>query len=141
MSDGLHQQQFDVVACRYCSAAPQVDQNRPASVSNGDRCRRIAAPLQQETDHFRCNQISTHGDQRVIANSQIYFRQRLGSYMMDNGSYDTAFMSSLWKYWRNEREIRRTVRALAEFDDQTLRAMGIQDRSLVEFTVRYCREC
>jgi uncharacterized protein YjiS (DUF1127 family) len=50
-------------------------------------------------------------------------------------------MSSLWMYWRNEREIKRAVRALAEFEDQTLRDMGIRDRSQVEFTVRFCREC
>jgi uncharacterized protein YjiS (DUF1127 family) len=62
---------------------------------------------------------------------------------VDNGPHSTSFpiMSSLWNYWRNEREIRRAVRALAEFDDLTLRGMGIRDRSQVEFTVRYCREC
>jgi uncharacterized protein YjiS (DUF1127 family) len=43
--------------------------------------------------------------------------------------------------WRNEREIRRAVRALAKFDDQVLRKMGIADRSQIELTVRFCREC
>ena len=62
---------------------------------------------------------------------------------MDNGSYATSLpnMSSLWAYWKNEREIKRAVRALAEFEDQTLRAIGIRDHSQVEFTVRFCREC
>ncbi len=62
---------------------------------------------------------------------------------MDTSSFGTSLpnMSSLWMYWRNEREIKRAVRALAEFEDQTLRDMGIRDRSQVEFTVRFCREC
>jgi uncharacterized protein YjiS (DUF1127 family) len=42
---------------------------------------------------------------------------------------------------RNEREVRRIVRALARFDDQTLRKIGILDRSQIEFAVRFCREC
>jgi uncharacterized protein YjiS (DUF1127 family) len=48
---------------------------------------------------------------------------------------------SLWTRWKIEREVKRAARALAEFDDQTLREMGIGDRSQVEFTVRFCREC
>jgi uncharacterized protein YjiS (DUF1127 family) len=50
-------------------------------------------------------------------------------------------ISSLWIYWRNECEIQRAVRALTEFEDHTLRDMGIPDRSQIEFTVRFCREC
>ena len=46
-----------------------------------------------------------------------------------------------WSYWRNEIEIRRTTRALAEFDDCTLHDLGIRDRSQIEFTVRFCRDC
>ncbi len=48
---------------------------------------------------------------------------------------------SLWTRRKSEREVKRAVRALAEFDDQTLLEMGIGDRSQVEFTVRFCREC
>lgn len=44
-------------------------------------------------------------------------------------------------YWKNELEVRRATRALAEFDDRTLRNFGIPDRSQIEFTVRFCREC
>jgi hypothetical protein len=49
---------------------------------------------------------------------------------MDN-SFATSLpnMSSLRMYWRNEREIKRAVRALTEFE--TLRDMGIRDRSQV----------
>ena len=83
------------------------------------------------------------GDQTVAAKRQICSRQQLRSFMMDKSSFGTSLpiRPSLRMYWRNEREIRRAVRALAEFDDQTLRDMGIPDRSQVEFTVRFCREC
>ncbi|RZN35723.1 hypothetical protein CWO90_02500 [Bradyrhizobium sp. Leo121] len=47
----------------------------------------------------------------------------------------------MWTQWENERDVRRAVRALAALDDQTLRELGIRDRSHVEFTVRFCREC
>lgn len=52
-----------------------------------------------------------------------------------------TLMAAPWSHWRNEIEIRRTTRALAEFDDSTLRNLGIPDRSQIEFTVRFCREC
>ena len=52
-----------------------------------------------------------------------------------------TLMAAPWNHWRNEIEIRRTTRALAEFDDSTLRDLGIPDRSQIEFTVRFCREC
>jgi uncharacterized protein YjiS (DUF1127 family) len=42
--------------------------------------------------------------------------------------------------WRREREIRKAVYALAEFDDRTLRDMGISDRSQIERTVRQGRD-
>ncbi|WP_201724287.1 DUF1127 domain-containing protein [Bradyrhizobium centrolobii] len=42
---------------------------------------------------------------------------------------------------RDELDIRRAVRALAKLDDHTLRDMGIRDRSLIELTVRFCRQC
>jgi uncharacterized protein YjiS (DUF1127 family) len=47
----------------------------------------------------------------------------------------------LWTRWRREREIRRAVAALAEFDDRTLRDMGISQRSHIDQAVRYCRDC
>jgi uncharacterized protein YjiS (DUF1127 family) len=44
-----------------------------------------------------------------------------------------------WNDWRHEREIKSAVRALAEFDDRTLRDMGIGDRAQIEHTVRHGR--
>jgi len=38
-------------------------------------------------------------------------------------------------------EIKRTVAALAELDDRTLRDIGIPHRSQIEQVVRYCRDC
>jgi uncharacterized protein YjiS (DUF1127 family) len=52
-----------------------------------------------------------------------------------------ATMATPWNYWKNEREMRRAIRALAEFDDHTLHDLGIRDRSQIEFAVRFCREC
>ena len=53
--------------------------------------------------------------------------------------YDTA--AALWAHWRREREIKRAVVALAQFDDRTLRDMGIAGRSEIEHVVRYCHDC
>jgi uncharacterized protein YjiS (DUF1127 family) len=50
-------------------------------------------------------------------------------------------LAAPWDYWKNEREIQRATRALAGFNDHTLRDLGIPDRSQIEFTVRFCREC
>jgi len=46
-----------------------------------------------------------------------------------------------WAQWRREREIKRAVAALEKFDDQTLRDIGIPDRSEIERVIRYCRDC
>ena len=48
---------------------------------------------------------------------------------------------TLWSHWRREREIEQAVAALAEFDDRTLRDIGIPHRSQIERTVRYGRDC
>jgi uncharacterized protein YjiS (DUF1127 family) len=53
--------------------------------------------------------------------------------------YDTA--AALWARWRREQEIKRAVVALAQFDDRTLRDMGIASRSEIEHVVRYCHDC
>jgi uncharacterized protein YjiS (DUF1127 family) len=53
--------------------------------------------------------------------------------------YDAA--AALWAHWRREREIKRAVVALAQFDDRTLRDMGIGRRSEIEHVVRYCHDC
>jgi uncharacterized protein YjiS (DUF1127 family) len=48
--------------------------------------------------------------------------------------------AGIWAHWRREREISKAVRALAEFDDRTLRDMGIGDRAQIDRTVRYGRD-
>ncbi|HWL74531.1 MAG TPA: DUF1127 domain-containing protein, partial [Burkholderiaceae bacterium] len=53
--------------------------------------------------------------------------------------YDTA--AALWAHWRREREIKKAVVALAQFDDRSLRDMGIASRSEIEQVVRYCHDC
>ena len=49
--------------------------------------------------------------------------------------------ASLWAHRRREREIKRAVAALGQFDDRTLRDMGIPSRSEIEQVVRYCHDC
>ncbi|WP_354222128.1 DUF1127 domain-containing protein [Bradyrhizobium sp. F1.4.3] len=44
-------------------------------------------------------------------------------------------------HWRREREIERAIAALAEYDDRTLRDLGIYGRADIERVVRYCRDC
>jgi uncharacterized protein YjiS (DUF1127 family) len=51
------------------------------------------------------------------------------------------FVTGVWINWRREREIKRAVSALAQFDDRSLRDMGIPSRSSIEHVVRYCRDC
>jgi uncharacterized protein YjiS (DUF1127 family) len=51
------------------------------------------------------------------------------------------FGAGVWAQWRREREIKRAISALKEFDDRTLRDMGIPGRSSIEHVVRYCRDC
>jgi uncharacterized protein YjiS (DUF1127 family) len=53
--------------------------------------------------------------------------------------YDDA--ATFWADWRREREIKKAVEALAQFDDRTLRDMGISSRSEIEQAVRYCHDC
>ncbi len=49
-------------------------------------------------------------------------------------------IASRWAKWRREREIKEAVAALAEFDDRTLRDIGILDRSRIEQAARYGRD-
>jgi uncharacterized protein YjiS (DUF1127 family) len=49
--------------------------------------------------------------------------------------------AAFWAHWRREREIRNAVAALAQFDDRSLRDMGISGRSEIEQVVRYCHDC
>ena len=53
--------------------------------------------------------------------------------------YDAA--AAFRAHWRREREIKKAVAALAQFDDRSLRDMGIAGRSEIEHVVRYCHDC
>jgi uncharacterized protein YjiS (DUF1127 family) len=50
-------------------------------------------------------------------------------------------VATLWTHWRRERQIKRGVAALAQYDDRTLRDLGICGRSDIERVVRYGRDC
>jgi uncharacterized protein YjiS (DUF1127 family) len=49
-------------------------------------------------------------------------------------------IASRWAKWRREREVKKAVAALAQYDDRTLRDMGILHRSQIEQTVREGRD-
>jgi uncharacterized protein YjiS (DUF1127 family) len=78
----------------------------------------------------------------------------------DSGDFDHAtslhtgrsfrwnWLTSCWEtvvtfgmHRRKEREVNRTVAALMNLDDETLRDMGIPDRSQLKQIVRFCRDC
>ena len=48
--------------------------------------------------------------------------------------------ASRWAKWRREREVKKAVAALAQYDDRTLRDMGILHRSQIEQIVRNGRD-
>jgi uncharacterized protein YjiS (DUF1127 family) len=50
-------------------------------------------------------------------------------------------IANRWAKWQRERKISQAVAALSQFDDRTLRDMGIPHRTLIEQTVRYGRDC
>ncbi len=50
-------------------------------------------------------------------------------------------IANRWAKWQRKREISQAVAALSQFDDRTLRDMGIPHRTLIEMTVRYGRDC
>jgi uncharacterized protein YjiS (DUF1127 family) len=45
-----------------------------------------------------------------------------------------------WMHWCQEQRIKRTVAALAQFDDRILWDVGIPERSQIEEVVRHCRD-
>ena len=47
-----------------------------------------------------------------------------------------APVANRWARWRREREIKKAVATLAEFDDRTLRDIGIPHRSQIEHAAR-----
>jgi hypothetical protein len=49
-------------------------------------------------------------------------------------------IASRWAKWRRDREIKQAVAALAQYDDGTLREMGIPHRSQIEQIVRVGRD-
>ncbi|MBR0873325.1 DUF1127 domain-containing protein [Bradyrhizobium tropiciagri] len=49
-------------------------------------------------------------------------------------------IKALWTHWRREREIRRAVSALSQYDDRILRDLGIHGRADIERAVRCCHD-
>jgi uncharacterized protein YjiS (DUF1127 family) len=50
-------------------------------------------------------------------------------------------VATLWTRWRRERQIKRGIAALAQYDDRSLLDLGICGRSDIERVVRYGRDC
>jgi uncharacterized protein YjiS (DUF1127 family) len=47
-----------------------------------------------------------------------------------------AAVANRWARWRRERQVKKAVATLAEFDDRTLRDIGIPHRSQIEHAAR-----
>ena len=77
--------------------------------------------------------LSNVGHATSLCTVRWFRRRRLTSYW--------EMVVTFWKHWRNEREVDRAVAALMKLDDQTLRDIGIPDRSQIRQVVRYCRDC
>jgi uncharacterized protein YjiS (DUF1127 family) len=131
------------------------DEEIPASSEISARERRrfvslVSAPASQgaisraepETDHTRRagSEVATVGDD-------------LGDFdhatsLHAGRSFRWSWLTSCWEtvvtFWmhgRKEWEVNRAVAALMNLDDQTLRDIGIPDRSQIKQIVRYCRDC
>ena len=65
----------------------------------------------------------------------------LGAYRRTLTTSAGSLRTMLAERGRREREIKKAVAALAKLDDQTLRDIGIPQRSQIEQVVRYCRDC
>ncbi|QOZ27977.1 DUF1127 domain-containing protein [Bradyrhizobium sp. CCBAU 51753] len=50
-------------------------------------------------------------------------------------------VAAIWRYWRREWAVQTAVAALAEYDDRTLRDMGICGQSDIERVVRQSGDC
>lgn len=54
----------------------------------------------------------------------------------NRGGWFLGLLASAWFFWRREREIRRSIAALSEMDDRTLRDIGIEHRAQIPTIVR-----
>ncbi|MBR1159666.1 DUF1127 domain-containing protein [Bradyrhizobium elkanii] len=80
------------------------------------------------------NNVVTGLDCAVLANPRL---QRHWSWL----NSISGTVATIWRHWRRERDIQRMVSALAEYDDRTLRDLGICGRSDIERVVRHSRDC
>jgi uncharacterized protein YjiS (DUF1127 family) len=140
---------------RFCPVEPHpVDEIRPSSEISARERRGFVSLVpatagegaisrpEPETDHTRRagSDVATGGDD-------------LGDFdhatsLHTGRSFRWSWLTSCWEtvvtFWmhgRKEREINRAVAALMNLDDQTLRDIGIPDRSQIKRIVRYCRDC
>jgi uncharacterized protein YjiS (DUF1127 family) len=81
---------------------------------------------------------SAHG-QRVTAMYPVPHPEGAPQWNWWASSREVA--TEIGEHLRKERDIKRAVDALSEFDDKTLRDIGIPHRSRIEYVVRYCHDC
>lgn len=93
--------------------------------------RELAATDERETDLLTQNIQLGSGS---TLDEQLPRHRNLLALIYDAGA-------ALWAHWRREREIKRAVEALAQFDDRTLRDIGISSRAEIEQVVRFCHDC
>jgi uncharacterized protein YjiS (DUF1127 family) len=124
-------------ALLYPSAAFSVDE---ASVAANAHQAHLAGNRQLAMAHEQGVSQPLNGSNVIAPGLAAWTEQRLrdrGDWLVGLGEKVVA----LWTHWRREQEIRRAVRALAEYDDRTLWDLGIKGRADIERMVRYCRDC
>jgi uncharacterized protein YjiS (DUF1127 family) len=111
----------------------------PHPTRNGEAVRTAFADTQlASNEHAHETRHAWSLDSNVIRPSRAVAPDAVGFRWL--ASLKEAILS-FHAHWQREREIRKAIAALTEFDDRTLRDMGIPSRSEIEHAVRCCRDC
>ncbi|WP_445220602.1 DUF1127 domain-containing protein [Bradyrhizobium sp. Pa8] len=100
----------------------------------------LTGPQRTAADGGRC------GSQQQESGNAIEFERAAwaSAYSLRNWTWLESLavtISTFWAHWRREREITRAVAALSQYDDRTLRDLGICGRAEIERVVRFCHDC
>jgi uncharacterized protein YjiS (DUF1127 family) len=142
-------------SARLFPVEPHPDEEIPPSSEISARERRgfvslVSAPVSQgaisgagpETDHTR----REGSEVAIVVENLVDFDHatppRSGrSFRWNRLTSCWKMVVTFWMHGRKEREINRAVAALIKLDDQTLRDIGIPNRSQIKQIVRYCHDC
>ncbi|HMF69429.1 MAG TPA: DUF1127 domain-containing protein [Phyllobacterium sp.] len=119
------------------SQSADISPPRGRGVSHSGKPQEVAPKLEHDVNR------NTSGETEVVSVDADFFESdNITSVGVVRGSARRSWnlIAGLWTYWRRERQIKKAVAALAEFDDRTLRDIGIQNRFHIEYTVRHGRD-